>query len=316
MMWWRREVSPEVAVALRRVRIFSALPPRDLDKLASACVLRHFSAGETILEEGSVGLGMFIIISGEVEVFKTHEGRKIALAVLREGAVLGEMALLDDQPRSASAATLEDTECLLLTRDRFRTLVKRRPKIAVPIVRPLASLVRELNEQVIESRSRTAPTLQRIDGTTPTDIVSLETVSVPATPTESASVEATATEVGLAETGEQWLVSDLELDEPADGLESSGDVERSSTDVLRAPYALAMAGAVGFGESLRLCEVFLRSLDETSGLADGRPMGDVLRGIPASMATAGVKSWERGRRLPSRLLDTFRDHLQADWRKD
>ena len=312
-MWWRRKVSPEVAVALARVRIFSALPPRDLERLASACVLKNFSAGETILEEGSVGLGMFIITSGEIEVFKTHDGRKIALAVLRDGAVLGEMALLDDQPRSASAAALEDTECLLLTRDRFRTLVKRRPRIAEPIVRPLAGLVRELNEQVIEARSQTAPTLQRLDSTSSTDLVSLDALPASA---ELTSTEAAESGVSLAEADDQWLVQDLQIDGPATPAEGSVDDSDSSPDALRAPYALAMTGAVGFGESVRLCEVFLRSLDEASGLGEGRPIGDVLRDRPASLTTAGMKSWEHGRRLPSRLLGIFRDHLRSDWRQE
>ncbi len=287
-MWWpfrRKQAPPEVETALSQVRIFAALERRDLEKLSQACLLRHYGAGESILKEGSTGLGLFLITSGRVEVFKTHEGRTVRLAELAGGDVLGEMALLDDQPRSASAVALVDTECLLLSRDRFRTLLKRRPRIAWPIVPSLAGRVRDLQEQLLAADNRRSePAAGAADAADLAD-------AAPASPEPSAG------EVG----GEEAAGEDRS--EPA-----------SEPDLLRTPYALMMTGAVGFGESVRLCEVFFRSLDEESGLADGRPMGDVFRGLPESFATAGGRSWDEGRRLPSKLLETFREHLRSDWR--
>ncbi len=300
-MWmprWRGKSSPEVEAALSRVRIFSTLRPRDLEKLASRCLLRHYDTGETILKEGSIGLGLFIITSGRVEVFKTHDGRRIHLAVLGAGQVLGEMALLDDQPRSASAAALEVTDCLLLSRDRFRTLLKRRPRIAWPIVPTLARRVRDLQAQVLE-RAPESPGPSAGD-------TSAATTTPAAEPERGVVTPATELEDGAAPpTG----FDDFDAgDSPGDGT--------SGPDVLRVPYALMMTGAVGFGESMRVCEIFFRSLDEESGLAGGRPMGDVLRELPASFATAGNNSWDLSRRLPSKLLETFRDHLRSDWRDE
>ncbi len=305
-MWWRQETSPEVQAALAAVRIFSALPSKDLEKLASGCVPKHFGAGEAILEEGSIGLGMFIVTAGRIEVFKTHGGRKIALAERGGGAVLGEMALLDDQPRSASAVALEDTDCLLLTRDRFRTLVKRRPKIAWQIVMPLARTVRELNEQLLGAGSR-RPAPRDTDDTE----AAARKGSADADPAERDSAA-----MDPVESPPDWPAPDLASAEFTGEGESEFTRDGSGTDVLRAPYALAMTGAVGFGESVRVLEVFLRSLDETCGLAGGRPMSDVLRELPGGLTTAGKSSWERSRRLPSKMLDTFRDHLRSDWREE
>ncbi len=287
-MWWQRESSPEVEAALARVRIFSALARRDLQKLASKCQLRHFEAGDSILEEGSIGLGLFIITAGRVEVFRIHDGRKVVLAVLGAGNVLGEMALLDDQPRSASAVALEDTEYLLLTREGFRTLVKRHPRIALPIVAPLARRMRDQNRRRTDAAGSTTTTGPPPAGGT-FESLPLEAAAAP-------------TDTGPPETQPQAPAGD-----------TGG---RPEPDVLRAPYALVMTGAVGFGESVRLCEVFLRSLDESSGLAGGRPMSEVVRDLPEHLADAGRSSWEQGRRLPSKLLDVFRDHLWSDWREE
>ena len=292
---WRRRSSPEVEAALSRVRIFSTLRRRDLRKLASACLLRHYGAGEAILEEGTTGLGLFIIATGRVEVFMTHEGGQIPLAVLGEGDVLGEMALLDDRPRSASAVALEATDCLLLSRDHFRTLLKRRPRIAWPIVPSLVGRVRDLQAQLLDR----APPRSASDAGS-----SLDAAPAAAEPELAVSAALPEADVPGAEgAGAQ---------EPSVAEAANGG--RSEPDVLRAPYALMMTGAVGFGESIRVFEVFFRTLDETSGLSGGRPMGEVMRELPASVATAGNTSWDRGRQLPSKLLGTFREHLKADWR--
>jgi CRP/FNR family transcriptional regulator, cyclic AMP receptor protein len=292
-MWWQRNPSPDVEAAVARIPIFSRLSPRDLRSVAARCVLRRFEAGETIIEEGSVGLGCFIITGGRVEVFKTREECKMPLAVLDAGAVLGEMALLDGKPRSASVVALEDVECLLLSREGFRALRKHRPWFAKRIDRALPGRIRHVQDQLFEAKLRELALMQRLG-------------QGGVAPAASSSGEAPAPERAVAGV------------EPAAGSDGSGSdgagAEGSGTDVLRAPYALMMTGAVGFGESVRLVEVFFRSLDETSGLADGRPMGDVLRALPASLAAAGMSSWDAGRRLPSKLLGTFRDHLRSDWR--
>lgn len=293
-MWWKRRSSPEVATALARVQIFSTLGRRDLERLAAACLLRRYRAGDSILEEGSTGLGMFLITAGRVEVFKTHQGRKVSLAELGNGAVLGEMALLDDQPRSASAVALEDTECLLLSRDRFRTLLKRRPSIAWPIVPPLARRVRDLQDQLLDTGSSPNAAPLRLAE-------------------RSLSIREDPGKVGVSQIHRDPATADFDL--PALGSSHPESPVGAShaepaTDVRRAPYALMITSAVGFGESMRMCEIFMRSLSESSGLANGRPMGDVVRDLPKSLATAGMRSWQHGQSLTSKMFATFRDQLR------
>ena len=152
-MWWRTAARPEIEAALARVPIFSSLTSRDMHRLAAMCLLKHYTTGDSILEEGSTGLGLFVLVSGRVEVFKRQGDQRISLAVLTDGDVLGEMALLDDQPRSASAVALASTECLLLSRDRFRLLVKRRPPVAWPIVPALALRIRDLQQRLLAAEN-------------------------------------------------------------------------------------------------------------------------------------------------------------------
>ncbi len=243
---------------------------------------------------------MFIITSGRVEVFQTHDGRKVPLTVLGDGEPLGETALLDDKPRSPSAVAPADTEYLLLTRDRFRTLVNRDPGIIWPIVAPVVRRMRDQN------RRRTDPAGSTDASRSPT---CAGTSSEDAVPAET-RVERLAPDPEQVSTSRRGRATNATSESFPKEAASDG----SGTDVLRTPYALMMTGAIGFGESVRLCEVFLRSLDESSGLAGGRPMADVVRDLPASLATAGEKTWDRGRRLPSKLLDVFRDHLRSNWR--
>lgn len=87
-----------------------------------------------MIKKGDTGFGMFIILSERAEVFDEQNSRKILLAMLESGNSVGEMSLIDDQPRSANAGVLEDTECLLLTRDSFNRLGKRNAEILWGIV--------------------------------------------------------------------------------------------------------------------------------------------------------------------------------------
>lgn len=137
MSKWTDRVEP-----LGRTEIFGRLSRRRLAKLAKACVPQSFQRGELLLEEGAVGLGMFVITQGRVEVFRGEGAGKVELARLSSGDLLGEIALVDELPRSASARALERTECLLITRQAFRSLTRNDPEIAWCIVPTLAARLR------------------------------------------------------------------------------------------------------------------------------------------------------------------------------
>jgi CRP-like cAMP-binding protein len=143
-----------VEEALAKVPIFSRLNRRDLKKLAKLCVRKTFEEQETVIQEGATGLGLFVVTSGRIEVFKGQGDDKVVLGAMEEGDVIGEVALIDDQPRSASGVAVTYTECLLLTRDSFGELIKQEPEIAWCIVPSLGERVRELHANLLEAEDR------------------------------------------------------------------------------------------------------------------------------------------------------------------
>lgn len=134
---------------LTRAPLFARLEGRQLHRLAEICVPRSYETGEEIVVEGSTGLGLFVITGGRVEVTRGTGDEKVVFAELGSGDLLGEMSLVDDQPRSATVRTLEPTTCLLITRGSFQSLVDREPEIAWCIVPVLAGRLRALQEELI-----------------------------------------------------------------------------------------------------------------------------------------------------------------------
>jgi len=147
----------EAEDALAHVPFFAELRPRDLKRLAKLCIPKHFDTGAEIIKEGSMGLGLFLITRGRVEVFRLDTGRRQDLAILGDGDVLGEMALIDDKPRSASAVALEPTSTLLLSRDGFRQVVAKSPAVAWTLVPELAERLREVENRLFEAEHRSPP---------------------------------------------------------------------------------------------------------------------------------------------------------------
>jgi len=142
---------------LAKAPLFARLDGRGLRRLAELCVPRTYQIGEEIVSEGSTGLGLFVITAGRVEVVKGAGDDRIVLAELGTGDIIGEMALVDDQPRSATIHTLEPTSCLLITRSSFQSLVDREPDIAWCIVPTLATRIRALQEELITGQGSTRP---------------------------------------------------------------------------------------------------------------------------------------------------------------
>lgn len=136
---------------LSRAPLFARLGRRSLRKLAALCVPRDFDPGAVMISEGDTGLGLFVIVSGTVEITKGKGDDMLRLAVMKRGDLLGEMALIDDQPRSASAIALETTQCLLITRNSFQNLTEKDPEIAWCLLPTLAERIRDLQQRMIDS---------------------------------------------------------------------------------------------------------------------------------------------------------------------
>jgi CRP/FNR family cyclic AMP-dependent transcriptional regulator len=139
------------AEALARCALFNGLPGDSLAALTRGMRGRRFRRGEVLFHEGDPGDALFVVASGAIKVVvPSEDGDEAILATLRRGDFLGELALLDGAPRSASAIALEPTEVLALPRDQFRALVAAEPAIRDALFSALARELRRLTTHVTE----------------------------------------------------------------------------------------------------------------------------------------------------------------------
>lgn len=139
--------------ALKLCPIFQDLTSRELKHLCRLIYERSYQSGEYLFEKGQPGTAMFIIKSGMVKVTVPGSEGEADLATIMPEDFLGELALLDDTPRSASARAEEKTEALAFFREDLNELAETRPGIAVKIMKGLAVIIgqrlKAANEQLM-----------------------------------------------------------------------------------------------------------------------------------------------------------------------
>src|SRR5437763_7172601 len=135
---------------LARVDLFRGLDKKDLRLLAASCQERKYSAGSTLMKQGDTGVGLYVIISGKVRVTRASSPDRAEeeLDIVGTGSVLGEMALLDDLPRSATVIAVEDVTALLLPVWVFRTTLQSHPDIAIRLLGVLSRRLRSEERRV------------------------------------------------------------------------------------------------------------------------------------------------------------------------
>ena len=109
---------------------------------------KKIPAGTVLFQEGDKGEEMFILQSGKVKISKRIRGVEKTLATLEKGEFFGEMAILNDKPRSATAETIEECEMLVIDRKTFDTLLRGNVEIAIRFIKRLADRLREANDQM------------------------------------------------------------------------------------------------------------------------------------------------------------------------
>lgn len=137
-----------------RIEFFAGIDRKLLKKVAESAIVCDYEKGEVIVREGEMGLGMYVILRGRVEVTKDRNGTQVRLAELGPEQFFAEMSLIDEKPRSATITTLEETGCLLFTRDSFVTLMGKNPQLAIRLARSLAERLRRTDDL---SRAMPAP---------------------------------------------------------------------------------------------------------------------------------------------------------------
>jgi len=133
---------------LREVPMFSGVAPEDLEKIADIAVEQLFSNQALLCSEGEPGSTLFIIASGKVDVIKKSGEKENILATREKGGFVGEMAVLESAPRSATLKAHGDVRVLVIDGDAFNTILHDRPEVAISVLRHMSTRVRELNEKV------------------------------------------------------------------------------------------------------------------------------------------------------------------------
>ncbi|MCS6834641.1 MAG: cyclic nucleotide-binding domain-containing protein [Anaerolineae bacterium] len=135
-----------VVPVLRQADIFDELTPTQLELIGSICTERHYQAGDVIFEENTPGDEMYIIANGEVEIIVDpaligHESNAPrTIATLRRGQSFGEVSLVDEGLRSASArCSLHDTHLIVIPRDKLMLLCDTYPQLGYKLMRNLAA---------------------------------------------------------------------------------------------------------------------------------------------------------------------------------
>src|SRR5438045_8984502 len=122
--------------------MFEDLDQRSLDAIANSAVEQNYEPGQEIVRQGDTGVGAFIIRSGKAEIIEEKEAKQSKIATLGPGDAIGEMALLDAFPRSATARAVEPTTALGIQRWHFKGILESHPQLALALLPILSRRIR------------------------------------------------------------------------------------------------------------------------------------------------------------------------------
>ena len=154
---------------LRAIPLFRELNRRELQAVVQILNIRKYSTGDVVFEQGAQGDGVYVVLKGCVDVIQKdgEDGEKVLLSQSESGSFFGEIALLEDAPRTAAAVVVEDTKLALFSRDALRQLAEQRPhlgvKIAIQLARIVAERLRQTNHSLQAARDELAAK-QKEDG--------------------------------------------------------------------------------------------------------------------------------------------------------
>jgi CRP/FNR family transcriptional regulator len=148
--------SEETMALLHQVPAFSTLAEEDLARVADVTVPRHFEAGVAVFHEGDESDTCYIVRTGHVRAIREHtDGRTITLATFGPGEIFGELAIFDQERRSATIESLEDTDVVAILSSDLRRMLREHPDIAVKLLAALSRRLRETNERLTRQSFQT-----------------------------------------------------------------------------------------------------------------------------------------------------------------
>jgi CRP-like cAMP-binding protein len=148
--------APDTAELLGRVPVFEELAPEDLGRVADVAVPRSFGAGDVVFREGDDSDTCYVVRGGHARAIREHpDGRQITLATFGPGDIFGELAMFDDERRSATVEAIDELEVLGIPGADMRRLLTRHPDIAVKLVISLGRRLRAANERLASQSFQT-----------------------------------------------------------------------------------------------------------------------------------------------------------------
>ena len=160
--------SGETSELLHRVPAFSTLGAEEIQRVAEVAVPRRFEAGEVIFREGDESSTCYIVRLGHARAIREHsDGRSLTLANFGPGDIFGELAMFDDERRSATVEAAEQMEAIAILAADMRRLLREHPEIAVKLLQSLGRRLRETNERLTRQsfqtvQSRVAAVLRQL----------------------------------------------------------------------------------------------------------------------------------------------------------
>ena len=146
----------DTAALLAQVPAFGELGPAELGAVAAVSVPRSFAAGEAVFREGDASSTCYIVRSGHARAIREHlDGRQLTLATFGPGEIFGELAMFDDELRSATVEAIDDLEALAILGPDMRRLMREHSEIAVKLAVALVRRLRDTNERLARQSFQT-----------------------------------------------------------------------------------------------------------------------------------------------------------------
>jgi CRP/FNR family transcriptional regulator, cyclic AMP receptor protein len=148
--------SQSAAALLGQVPVFETLASEDLERVAAVAVPRRFDAHRVIFREGDSSDTCYVVRSGHARAVLVHpDGRTITLAHFGPGDIFGELAMFDDERRSATVETLDEVHAVAVLGSDMRRLLRDHPDLAVKLVISLGRRLREANDRLTRQSFQT-----------------------------------------------------------------------------------------------------------------------------------------------------------------
>jgi CRP/FNR family transcriptional regulator, cyclic AMP receptor protein len=135
---------------LKKVSLFASLSEPDQEKLTSLLRRKRLGKGEILFQQGDEGTALYIIAEGRIKISLSRRMDNVTLAILGQGEFLGEMALLDELPRSADAIALDDSQLYVLNRKDFLSFLNSNAQAVDAILNSLSRRLRKTDDQLAE----------------------------------------------------------------------------------------------------------------------------------------------------------------------